>query len=386
MLYFLMYKNDIVGTVSFTQNGFLEKESIQVLNEKLLPIGGNSKTKLVEWWNDRAIPSTRGYIISLLKSNIITSSHQLLLKNFGLSLTDCYWVKPVYSDNIEWENINLYSNSFLDTNSLVKVTNNNYYLQNKLVPASSQGELEKIWVIDEVGNRILVKGNYSSKIQQSLNEVFSTKLLDLLGYSNYVSYYLIDIISDMSPSIGCACKSFTNANIEAISFWDLLKHYNKTKSSNLYIDCIEICENLGLDRYYVEDFLNREIAFDYLISNTDRHMKNISVLRNTNTLQFISMAPMYDFGNSMFFRCNEALSIPIGKRLSKLETHSFNTLESHLLQHVNKDIKLDLGKIVDRSLFDSIYSLDTTKSQEFYDKLYVIYLKKVDMLKSYLDI
>lgn len=384
MIYYLMHKDDIVCILLFFNNGIIDKDSIQVMNQHLLPVGANSRTKLVEWWTDRCIPSSRNYIKLLIKENKIKTSQELSFNNLGLSLTDCYWVKPSNMTDLCWKSVNLYTNNFLNDTSLIKI-NGNQKLDTQLQPASSQGELEKIWVINNTNERVLVKGNYSFKIQQSLNEVFSTKLLDLLGYSNYVSYYLVDIISDMSPSIGCACKSFTNENIESISLWDLLKHYNKTKSSNLYIDCIEICENLGLDKFYVEDFLNKEIAFDYLISNTDRHMRNISVLRDTNTLQFISMAPMYDFGNSMFFRCNEASSIPTGKRLSKLETHSFNTLESHLLQHVDKSIKLDLEKIVDRSLFDSIYSLDTTKSQEFYDKLYVIYLKKVDMLRSYLN-
>ena len=60
---------------------------------------------------------------------------------------------------------------------------------------------------------------------------------------------------------------------------------------------------------------------DYLLSNTDRHMNNISVMRNPDTLEILGFAPIYDSGNSMFY------NVPYEQlehvRLNEIKTHSF---------------------------------------------------------------
>lgn len=386
MLYLLMHKNDTVASFLFNTNNTINEHSIKVINPTLLPIGANSRSKLALWWQDRAIPNTRSYIKYLLKYYMISTSLELCVKNLGLSLTDSYWIKPSNTDKkLNWESVNLYTNKFVDNNSLISLGNNNMIKCNrKLAPASSQGELEKFWTIAPNGEIFLVKGNYSYKIQQSLNELFATKILEFQNWNDYVSYNLIDIISDEEPSIGCCCKSYTSENVEAITFFNLLRHFNKTTSQNLYNDLIDICVNLGLDRAYVKDFLDREIALDYVITNLDRHMNNISILRDSNTLKVSGLAPMYDFGNSMFFRCNVPSSIPSGKALSKLETHSFNNIETKLLRHVDKSTKFNLEPLYNRELFDSVYDIDTTKDKDFYDALYKTYIKKLDMFRNYM--
>ena len=37
----------------------------------------------------------------------------MMVDNLALSLTDCYWIKPIDSD-IAWEDVNLYTNHFVD--------------------------------------------------------------------------------------------------------------------------------------------------------------------------------------------------------------------------------------------------------------------------------
>ena len=38
---------------------------------------------------------------------------------------------------------------------------------------------------------------------------------------------------------------------------------------------------------------------DYLIANEDRHLNNVGILRNEETLEWIGMAPIYDSGSSL---------------------------------------------------------------------------------------
>lgn len=40
---------------------------------------------------------------------------------------------------------------------------------------------------------------------------------------------------------------------------------------------------------------------DFLLTNEDRHLNNFGILRNPETLKFLSMAPIFDTGNSMFW-------------------------------------------------------------------------------------
>ena len=42
------------------------------------------------------------------------------------------------------------------------------------------------------------------------------------------------------------------------------------------------------------------IVLDYIVANTDRHSFNISFIRDSNTLQWKGVAPVYDTGKSMF--------------------------------------------------------------------------------------
>ena len=42
-------------------------------------------------------------------------------------------------------------------------------------------------------------------------------------------------------------------------------------------------------------------VFDSIINNTDRNLGNFGLLRDTDTGEFICMAPIFDNGNSMWF-------------------------------------------------------------------------------------
>ena len=41
------------------------------------------------------------------------------------------------------------------------------------------------------------------------------------------------------------------------------------------------------------------IFLDYLIMNVDRHLNNLGIIRNVNTLKWISAAPIFDSGEAM---------------------------------------------------------------------------------------
>lgn len=56
------------------------------------------------------------------------------------------------------------------------------------------------------------------------------------------------------------------------------------------------CRYHGLD---VRDDVNAMIAFDHIIANTDRHTNNFGIIRDAETLEWLSSAPLYDNGTSL---------------------------------------------------------------------------------------
>ena len=72
-----------------------------------------NKKDLNEWWFGRSIPASRSGIRTALEKLNIQHSEQLMIKCYGLSLSDQYWMKPAGSD-FEWEKINFFENNFSD--------------------------------------------------------------------------------------------------------------------------------------------------------------------------------------------------------------------------------------------------------------------------------
>ena len=51
----------------------------------------------------------------------------------------------------------------------------------------------------------------------------------------------------------------------------------------------------------IEEQLCKMLAMDCIIANTDRHFNNFGFIRNSETLKWQGLAPIYDNGTSMFY-------------------------------------------------------------------------------------
>ena len=136
--------------------------------------------------------------------------------------------------------------------------------------------------------------------------------------------------------------------------------------------------NLGMDENEFTDFIDYQIMTDYLITNTDRHMNNIAVMRNPDTLKILGFAPIYDSGNSMFY------NIPYDElshiRLNEIKTHSFIAPEVRLLQYVRNRKLVDIDKAV---MDFSLYEQDVTERHIRIPKIKELYEKKLDKLAAF---
>ena len=68
---------------------------------------------LNEWWTDRSIPASRSGIREALETMGLANTGALLVRCYGLSLSDQYWICPEDS-GLTWDRINFFDHDFSD--------------------------------------------------------------------------------------------------------------------------------------------------------------------------------------------------------------------------------------------------------------------------------
>lgn len=295
----LMHQNTLVADLLFDDNGLLRGVS-NLYSTEHLPIGClNEKgdiniSNLLEWWNDRSLPLSRSGVREALDRLNIDTPQYLLLKCFGLSLSDQYWIKPKNKD-IRWEDINFFDNVFSeDVGELLFGKAINKKDINLSSPDNtSVGNLKKKWKIID-GKRVLVKGGSNPFRQEPYNEVIAYKIASALGLT-CVPYEVIEI--DGYPY--SVCEDFINENEDLVPAHWMNKVLKKNNNDSAYTHLLKCANKLGIKDF--EEYLNKLIVFDYIIANEDRHFNNFGVIRDSKTLSFVGPAPIFDNGSSFGF-------------------------------------------------------------------------------------
>ena len=365
--FYLMHKDKSFG-IATIDNDTGSLIDINITDIEYCPIKTLDKKQLVSWWERRAIPKNQRMSDYLLCGE---SNTKYMLNNLGLSLVDCYWVNPIDSE-FTWEKVNLYTNDFAEKDfSYLDIENATPFLPS----ATTQGELQKRWIIKDK-ERYLIKGNYGNSYQQSINEVFATLLHKKQGRF-CTEYELIDLPTTMGDGIGCISKNFTNENLEFIPAIDI--SYMKKKENNIseYQHFINICVDNGLSLDMVQDYMDYLILSDFVMTNTDRHLLNLGVRRDSSTLKFIDLAPYYDTGNSMFYntkyREDTVFDIPVT---------SYYKTELNMLKQVKNKRALDISKLPTLNELEEIYKADPY-SIVYMDNIKQGYQKKIEMLDAF---
>lgn len=378
MRYILMRKNDPITLIEISEAGQLEKYSKQMINEELAPLQNkNASNWLCQWWRERSIPIKQGKVEKMLQEKGILTPERYLAQNLGLSLNDYYWTKPLDSD-LQWKDVNLYENNFRD-NALSFQKAIDEEQQYAYTPNSSlQGQLEKSWVISN-DKRILIKGNRDQFSTESINEVIASEIHKLQDYPNYTSYNLIQI-KNKDYDYGCYSECFTNLELEAISAYGVLTSEKQPNDSSSYEHFINLCGKHGMDTEILRSDLEYQIMTDFILSNRDRHLNNISILRDANTLEFKRMAPIYDTGKS--FCVNE--TIPYDeKELLNLKTNSFAKTELKLLSYIHDRQLVDISKLPDKKYIMNMHRMDSQMNEKHIKLIGELYDRKIDKLRDF---
>lgn len=302
----LMNKNTKVLLASYNADSKYFDEIYEVYNIDYAPYilksfyieddinNASFKTSLSEWFRGRGIPSWRDKLDLLLHRLNISTTSELLDKSFGLSLSDQYYLKP-YDLDISYDDINFFDNDFdysefleasLSKNSKVISNDNSLKTPNN----TTDGMLRKAWIIKD-NVRYLIKGGYKDEVLQPFNEVLASEICNRLGF-NHVSYTL-DTYKDMVVSM---CPCFINKDTEFITAYQIRSNMMKNGDINDYEDYIKLLLDNGIKN--ARDEMENMYILDYLIMNEDRHLNNFGIIRDVNTLKWISVAPIFDNGQA----------------------------------------------------------------------------------------
>ena len=122
------------------------------------------------------------------------------------------------------------------------------------------------------------------------------------------------------------------------------------------------------------------ILSDFVLSGRDRHLSNVSILRNAKTLQFAMPAPIYDSGKCLFVQD----SVPSSdKGLLSIKTESFASDELKLLGLVSDRSLLDITKLPSRSFVEDIYSMDSQIDEKRISLIGEGYERKIELFRAF---
>lgn len=299
----LMHKRLPVAELELDEaTGFIHKVNAVYAPEHL-PVGvfpGSGtvdRAALNEWWTDRSIPASRSGIREALEALDIVSTKLLLLRCYGLSLSDHYWICPLGS-GLTWDQINFFDNPFSDDmgDILFGKPKKDGSFDFSSPDNTSDGFLKKRWKIIN-GKRCLIKGGSNPFQQQPFNEVIATGVMERLGIP-HVPYTLL--WSDGYPY--SVCEDFITPDTELVSAWRVMKTQKKSNSDSVYQHFMKCCWELCVKN--VVPALDQMLVLDYIIANEDRHLNNFGLIRNPETLEWFGMAPIFDSGSSMGYDRN----------------------------------------------------------------------------------
>lgn len=256
--------------------------------------------------------------------------------NYGANLADHYWICEQGSP-LRWKDTNFHDNDFdaTDENSL-------WTSYGKYSPDNhTNGNLRKFWTIQN-GIRYLAKYNsltYDVYQLGAHNEVFCTKLLQKLGvpYAEYSLAFDEKIGEPYSLS-----KCMTDTVYELVPAFLFLTAYKKPNHISYYDWFLNVCnEKLGID---VRKQIDEMICLDFLIANEDRHWNNFALLRNSETLQYVGLAPLYDHEYSM-------------GDFSEFKTRTFKVNPQAQLKLIDPNHSLNITKDMLQEVWDSVYDI-----------------------------
>ncbi|MCL2712979.1 MAG: HipA domain-containing protein [Methanomassiliicoccaceae archaeon] len=375
----LKHKDIDVMEASLDERGSISSFG-KIFNESHLPVGtakdGHIDTKAIkEWWDGRSIPASREGLRDFLETLGMFSPKELLDKSLGLSLSDQYWICPHGAD-IQWKKVNFFHNDFSEDigNLLFRSRLKNADAIDLTSPDNtSDGVLKKKWkIIDK--KRCLIKGGTMPINQEVANEVLASRICERLGIP-YVNYWITELDGERYS----VCEDFITGETELVPAYRIKCMIKKENHVSDYESYISKVEELGIRD--ARKRMDMMLVLDFIIANSDRHYNNFGLIRNADTLEWLSVAPIYDSGTSMW--CKE---LPSAFNRGKDESKPFRGRHGEQIKLVSDLSWLDLSKLDGiEDEYAEMLSSSVADTSEFFTRnkaLCSALRTRIDMLKA----
>lgn len=293
---------------------------IEVVDRSYVPFGcvdrdgSVSRNSVRRWISARAVPMTRPAALSLANSLGLSSTEELMLSGLGLSLSDQYWLRPDgYSGR--WGDVSLFGRDFStevgqallphDESSAVAAkvrVRNDMAILSSSPDTALNGNLPKRW--ETIGGTpfLIKSGKREHLMLEPYCESAVTRACErLLDPGEFVPYTLL--AQDDSTALS-ACPCMVDEFHELVPAVDVIGLTRLGNSSSLYEKYIDVLEAHGLAD--ARTSLERMLVIDHLVSSWDRHWGNFGVIVDSETREWVSTAPLFDMGESLW--CDRAFS------------------------------------------------------------------------------
>lgn len=356
--------------VHYIHGGYIKDET-----DKSYSINEEGRYYLENWLSDRAIPANRENIEQYVKNK---NSIELMLKSHSCSLTDCYWTKSTDENTLNWSSIKLYNSDKIDYLEVVNTRRENGETYSQ-VNSTLGGCLEKYWYYSYAKNKkdsrlMLAKRTTINNDILSIREIIASKIYEKQGYSNYCKYKYIR--NSYGQIVGCKCKAFTSDKLELITAYDLLEEYAKTQVDDIYNTIIKLACNYGANYNQLRNQLDIQTLVDYIITNRDRHQNNIGFLRNPDTLEIITIAPIFDSGSS----AEMEWQLPLG--VENTTVHNLHYTEIECLMEVRDLHIMNLSRLPSDNWIKQQLSKMNNGNEMTVEKYMRLYKAKVQYIRN----
>ena len=280
--YILMNKNHAVLSFLCIRNEYDEA----TFHEKqwhvdYRPIGYRSLPGFLE---RRKAPKHRAHIQRLLERFGCDDPEGFLKVTHAVSLNDTFWVKEAESD-LCWDQVSLYRNEFdqLISEAAFDGSASSSELSTTSPEFGTDGNYAKCWIREEKEIFLYKTGSSHHEIEP-LSEFLAAQLAKLLcpHYVDYdMDFYRGKLISK--------CRLFTSED------FGLAKAAGIFGGKRTIPVLLDYFEKLGSG-----DAFRRMCILDALTFNPDRHYGNFGVIFDTETMEQISMCPVFDNNRSLF--------------------------------------------------------------------------------------
>lgn len=342
-------------------------------DEDFFILNGEGIFLLDNWLSNREIPVSRDNYNAYIKKGF--TARQWMFENYAMSFTDCYWIEKE-NDNLTWKDI---CQKLSEVDHFMNVQDESRHY--KGTNATLGGQLEKFWY-KENDTLKLCKKNEPLYDILSAREIIASLIYEKQGMIPDKDFCKYDFIYNKNKQpIGVSCNAFTNVfeagkNTELLTAYELLEEYNLTQQDDVYELIPFLANKYGLDEKKAYDYLDMQTMVDYLILNRDRHEGNIAFLRDADTLEIISAAPIFDSGSC------KMLEAEVTESLNDTKVNGLYHTDGELLKHVKNVSLLDINKLPSKDEIKDIFTKCINISEERKNKMLSLYEQKKDYIKQ----